>query len=143
MSTISMRAADDAYVANHPRLIEDLKNYLQSNGANAGNRDQLTRQYCMETYLPNSIKKVSPSVAKTDETNIFKDCSVELLRKTISGPFPIKMARSKNEITIYSPTYTGQQETITKNVKHKKISRMADFLTSHASQRFARYSRTS
>ena len=35
MSTISMRAADDAYVANHPRLIDDLKNYLQSNGANA------------------------------------------------------------------------------------------------------------
>ena len=81
MSTISMRAADDAYVANHPRLIDDLKNYLQSNGANAGNRDQLTRQYCMETYLPNSIKKVSPSVAKTDETNIFKDCSVELTKK--------------------------------------------------------------
>lgn len=25
MSTISMRAADDAYVANHPRLIDDLK----------------------------------------------------------------------------------------------------------------------
>ncbi|MGO3047633.1 MAG: hypothetical protein ACTIHF_03605 [Streptococcus thermophilus] len=46
MSTISMRAADDAYVANHPRLIDDLKNYLKSNGANAGNRDQLTRQYC-------------------------------------------------------------------------------------------------
>ncbi|CAD0148497.1 protein of unknown function [Streptococcus thermophilus] len=51
------------------------------------------------------------------------------LKKTISGPFPTKMARSKNEITIYSPhTYTGQQETITKNVKHKKISRTADFL---------------
>ena len=50
MSTISMKSADDAYAANHPRLIDDLKNYLQSNGANAGNRDQLTRQYCMETY---------------------------------------------------------------------------------------------
>ena len=35
----------------------------------------------METYLPNSIKKVSPSVAKTDETNIFKGCSVELTKK--------------------------------------------------------------
>ncbi|CAD0154124.1 hypothetical protein MKI28_01450 [Streptococcus thermophilus] len=64
MSTISMRAADDAYVANHPRLIDDLKNYLQSNGANAGNRDQLTRQYCMETYLPNSIKKGKPISSK-------------------------------------------------------------------------------
>ena len=57
MSTISIKAADDAYGANHPNLTDDLKNYLQSDGANAGNRDQLTRQYCMETYLPNSIKK--------------------------------------------------------------------------------------
>lgn len=104
MSTISMRAADDAYVANHPRLIDDLKNYLQSNGANAGNRDQLTRQYCMETYLPNSIKKVSPSVAKTDETNIFKGCSVELTKKDDKWDFSDKDARPKNEITIYSPT---------------------------------------
>ena len=37
MSTISMKAADDAYGANHPNLTDDLKNYLQSNGANAGN----------------------------------------------------------------------------------------------------------
>ena len=64
MSTISMRAADDAYVANHPRLIDDLKNYLQSDGANAGNRDQ----YCMETYLPNSIKK-SKSISSIDRRN--------------------------------------------------------------------------
>ena len=26
MSTISMKAADDAYVANHPSLTDDLKN---------------------------------------------------------------------------------------------------------------------
>ena len=32
MSTISMKAADDAYGANHPNLTDDLKNYLQSNG---------------------------------------------------------------------------------------------------------------
>ncbi|AAV61863.1 hypothetical protein VRA41_01340 [Streptococcus thermophilus] len=63
-----MRATDDAYVANHPRLIDDLKNYLQSNGANAGNRDQLTRQYCMETYLPNSIKK-GKSISSKDRRN--------------------------------------------------------------------------
>ena len=69
-----MRAADDAYVANHPRLIDDLKNYLQSNGANAGNRDQLTR----------------PSVAKTDETNIFKGCSVELTKKDDKWDFSDK-----------------------------------------------------
>ena len=105
MSTISMRAADDAYVANHPRLIDDLKNYLQSNGANAGNRDQLTRQYCMETYLPNSIKK-SKSISSIDRRNkyLLRIAQLNSLRKTISRPFPIKMARSKNEITIYSPT---------------------------------------
>ena len=90
MSTISMKAADDAYAANHTSLIDDLKNHLQSNGANAGNRDQLTRQYCMETYLPNSIKKVSPLVAKTDETNIFKDCSVELTKKDDKWAFSDK-----------------------------------------------------
>ena len=60
MSTISMRAADDAYVANHPRLIDDLKNYLQSNGA------------------------------KTDETNIFKGCSVELTKKDDKWDFSDK-----------------------------------------------------
>ena len=38
------------------------------NGANAGNRDQLTRQYCMETYLPNSIKK-SKSISSIDRRN--------------------------------------------------------------------------
>lgn len=90
MSTISMKSADDAYAANHPSLIDDLKNHLQSNGANAGNRDQLTRQYCMETYLPNSIKKVSPLVAKIDETNIFKDCSVELTKKDDKWAFSDK-----------------------------------------------------
>ena len=63
-----MKAADDAYGANHPNLTDDLKNYLQSNGANAGNRDQLTRQYCMETYLPNSIKK-SKSISSIDRRN--------------------------------------------------------------------------
>lgn len=44
----------------------------------------------METYLPNSIKKVSPSVAKTDETNIFKDCSVELTKKDDKWAFSDK-----------------------------------------------------
>ena len=81
MSTISMKAADDAYGANHPNLTDDLKNYLQSNGANAGNVDQLTRQYYMETYLPNSIKEVSPSAPKTEGTNIFDNYSVELTKK--------------------------------------------------------------
>ena len=44
----------------------------------------------METYLPNSIKKVSPSVPKTDETNIFKDCSVELTKKDDKWAFSDK-----------------------------------------------------
>ena len=39
MSTISMKAADDAYAANHSSLTDDLKKHLQSNGANAGNVD--------------------------------------------------------------------------------------------------------
>lgn len=85
-----MKATDNSYAANHPSLIDDIKNYLQSNGANAGNRDQFTRQYCMETYLTNSIKKVSPSVAKTDETNIFKGCSVELTKKDDKWAFSDK-----------------------------------------------------
>lgn len=90
MSTISMKAADDAYIANHPSLTDDLKNYLQSNGANAGNVDQLTRQYYMETYLPNSIKEVSPSAPKTEGTNIFNDYSVELTKKDDKWAFPDK-----------------------------------------------------
>lgn len=31
MSTISMKAADDAYATNHPSLTDDLKKHLQSN----------------------------------------------------------------------------------------------------------------
>ena len=31
MSTISMKAADNAYAANHPSLTDDLKKHLQSN----------------------------------------------------------------------------------------------------------------
>lgn len=104
MSTISMKVADDAYATNYPSLTDDLKKHLQSNGTNAGNVDQLTRQYYMETYLPNSIKKVSPSVPKTDETNIFKDYSVELTKKDDKWPFPTKITMSKDGITIYSPT---------------------------------------
>ena len=116
MSTISMRAADDAYVANHPRLIDDLKNYLQSNGANAGNVDQLTRQYYMETYLPNSIKEVSPSAPKTEGTNIFDNYSVELTKKDDKWAFPDKDSYvGKWEYYPLFYAYTGQQGTLTKN----------------------------
>ena len=116
MSTISMKAADDAYGANHPNLTDDLKNYLQSNGANAGNVDQLTRQYYMETYLPNSIKEVSPSAPKTEGTNIFDNYSVELTKKDDKWAFPDK--DSYVEKWDYYPlfyAYTGQQGTLTKN----------------------------
>lgn len=41
------------------------------------------------TYLIQS-KKVSPSVAKTDETNIFKGCSVELTKKDDKWDFSDK-----------------------------------------------------
>ena len=116
MSTISMKAADDAYGANHPNLTDDLKNYLQSNGANAGNVDQLTRQYYMETYLPNSIKEVSPSAPKTEGTNIFSDYSVELTKKDDKWAFPDKdsYVGKWNYYPLFY-AYTGQQGTITKN----------------------------
>ena len=128
MSTISMKVADDAYATNYPSLTDDRKKHLQSNGTNAGNVDQLTRQYYMETYLPNSIKKVSPSVPKTDETNIFKDYSVELTKKDDKWAFSDKDNYVERwDYYLLPYTYTGQQETITKNVKHKKISRTADF----------------
>ena len=144
MSTISIKAADDAYGANHPNLTDELKNYLQSNGANAGNVDQLTRQFYMETYLPNSIKEVSPSAPKTEGTNIFDNYSVELTKKDDKWAFSDKDNYvEKWDYYLLSYTYTGQQETITKNVKHKKISQTADFFTSHDLQRFARYLRTS
>ena len=116
MSTISMKAADDAYGANHPNLTDDLKNYLQSNGANAGNVDQLTRQYYMETYLPNSIKEVSPSAPKTEGTNIFDNYSVELTKKDNKWAFPDKDSYvGKWEYYPLFYAYTGQQGTITKN----------------------------
>ena len=116
MSTISMKAADDAYGANHPNLTVDLKNYLQSNGANAGNVDQLTRQYYMETYLPNSIKEVSPSAPKTEGTNIFDNYSVELTKKDDKWAFPDKDSYvGKWEYYPLFYAYTGQQGTITKN----------------------------
>lgn len=116
MSTISMKAADDAYGANHPNLTDDLKNYLQSNGANAGNVDQLTRQYYMETYLPNSIKEVSPSAPKTEGTNIFDNYSVELIKKDDKWAFPDKDSYvGKWEYYPLFYAYTGQQGTITKN----------------------------
>lgn len=116
MSTISMKAADDAYAANHPNLTDDLKNYLQSNGANAGNVDQLTRQYYMETYLPNSIKEVSPSAPKTEGTNIFSDYSVELTKKDDKWAFPDKDSYvGKWEYYPLFYAYTGQQGTLTKN----------------------------
>ncbi len=116
MSTISMKAADDAYVANHPSLTDDLKNYLQSNGANAGNVDQLTRQYYMETYLPNSIKEVSPSAPKTEGTNIFNDYSVELTKKDDKWAFPDKDSYvGKWDYYPLFYAYTGQQGTLTKN----------------------------
>ena len=116
MSTISMKAADDAYGANHPNLSDDLKNYLQSNGANAGNVDQLTRQYYMETYLPNSIKEVSPSAPKTEGTNIFDNYSVELTKKDDKWAFPDKDSYvGKWEYYPLFYAYTGQQGTITKN----------------------------
>ena len=116
MSTISMKAADDAYGANHPNLTDDLKNYLQSNGANAGNVDQLTRQYYMETYLPNSIKEVSPSAPKTEGTNIFDNYSVELTKKDDKWAFPDKDSYvGKWEYYPLFYAYTGQQGTIKKN----------------------------
>ena len=116
MSTISLKAADDAYGANHPNLTDDLKNYLQSNGANAGNVDQLTRQYYMETYLPNSIKEVSPSAPKTEGTNIFDNYSVELTKKDDKWAFPDKDSYvGKWEYYPLFYAYTGQQGTITKN----------------------------
>lgn len=116
MSTISMKAADDAYGANHPNLTDDLKNYLQSNGANAGNVDQLTRQYYMETYLPNSIKEVSPSAPKTEGTNIFDNYSVELTKKDDKWAFPDKDSYvGKWDYYPLFYAYTGQQGTFTKN----------------------------
>lgn len=116
MSTISMKAADDAYGANHPNLTDDLKNYLQSNGANAENVDQLTRQYYMETYLPNSIKEVSPSAPKTEGTNIFDNYSVELTKKDDKWAFPDKDSYvGKWEYYPLFYAYTGQQGTLTKN----------------------------
>lgn len=116
MSTISMKAADDAYGANHPNLTDDLKNYLQSNGANAGNVDQLTRQYYMETYLPNSIKEVSPSTPKTEGTNIFDNYSVELTKKDDKWAFPDKDSYvGKWEYYPLFYAYTGQQGTLTRN----------------------------
>ena len=116
MSTISMKAADDAYGANHPNLTDELKNYLQSNGANAGNVDQLTRQFYMETYLPNSIKEVNPSAPKTEGTNIFSDYSVELTKKDDKWAFPDKdsYVGKWNYYPLFY-AYTGQQGTITKN----------------------------
>ena len=116
MSTISMKAADDAYGANHPNLTDDLKNYLQSNGANAGNVDQLTRQYYMETYLPNSIKEVSPSAPKTEGTNIFDNYSVELTKKDDKWAFPDKDSYvGKWDYYPLFYAYTGQQGTLTTN----------------------------
>ena len=116
MSTISMKAADDAYGANHPNLTDDLKNYLQSNGANAGNVDQLTRQYYMETYLPNSIKEVNPSAPKTEGTNIFDNYSVELTKKDDKWAFPDKDSYvGKWDYYPLFYAYTGQQGTLTKN----------------------------
>ena len=116
MSTISLKAADDAYGANHPNLTDDLKNYLQSNGANAGNVDQLTRQYYMETYLPNSIKEVSPSAPKTEGTNIFDNYSVELTKKDDKWAFPDKDSHvGKWEYYPLFYAYTGQQGTLTRN----------------------------
>lgn len=116
MSTISMKAADDAYGANHPNLTDELKNYLQSNGANAGNVDQLTRQFYMETYLPNSIKEVSPSAPKTEGTNIFDNYSVELTKKDDKWAFPDKDSYvGKWDYYPLFYAYTGQQGTFTKN----------------------------
>ena len=114
MSTISMKAADDAYGANHPNLTDDLKNYLQSNGANAGNVDQLTRQYYMENYLPNSIKEVSPSAPKTEGTNIFDNYSVELTKKDDKWAFPDKDSYvGKWDYYPLFYAYPGQQGTLT------------------------------
>ena len=116
MSTISLKAADDAYSANHPNLTDDLKNYLQSNGANAGNVDQLTRQYYMENYLPNSIKEVSPSAPKTEGKNIFDNYSVELTKKDDKWAFPDKDSYvGKWEYYPLFYAYTGQQGTLTRN----------------------------
>ena len=115
MSTISMKAADDAYGANHPNLTDELKNYLQSNGANAGNVDQLTRQFYMETYLPNSIKEVNPSAPKTEGTNIFDNYSVELTKKDDKWAFPDKDSYvGKWDYYPLFYAYTGQQGTLTK-----------------------------
>ena len=116
MSTVSMKAADDAYGANHPNLTDELKNYLQSNGANAGNVDQLTRQFYMETYLPNSIKEVNPSAPKTEGTNIFDNYSVELTKKDDKWAFPDKDSYvGKWDYYPLFYAYTGQQGTLTKN----------------------------
>ena len=119
MSTISMKAADDAYGANHPNLTDELKNYLQSNGANAGNVDQLTRQFYMETYLPNSIKEVNPSAPKTEGTNIFDNYSVELTKKDDKWAFPDKDSYvGKWDYYPLFYAYTGQQGHLQKTIRH-------------------------
>lgn len=116
LSTISMKEADDAYAASHPNLTDELKNYLQGKGANADNVDQLTKQYYMETYLPNSIKEVNPSTPKTEGTNVFDGYSVELTKKDDKWAFPDKenyVGNWEHYPLFYA--YTGQQGTLTKN----------------------------
>ena len=114
LSTISMKEADDAYVASHPNLTDELKNYLQGKGANADNVDQLTKQYYMETYLPNSIKEVNPSTPKTEGNNVFDGYSVELTKKDDKWAFPDKenyVGTWEHYPLFYA--YTGQQGTLT------------------------------
>ena len=58
-------------------------------------------------YLIQS-KKVSPSVPKTDETNIFKDYSVELTKKDDKWAFSDKDSYvEKWDYYLLSYTYTG------------------------------------
>ena len=68
MSTISMKAADDAYGANHPNLTDDLKNYLQSKWCQRW-KCRPTNKTILHGNLPTKFNQRSKPISTKDRRN--------------------------------------------------------------------------
>ena len=77
MSTISMKAADDAYAANHPSLTDDLKKHLQSiANTEVGDRNNFYKQlnYIKQRYICHNLNEVVVVINQNKYNDLYSYC---------------------------------------------------------------------
>ncbi|MGT2906768.1 DUF5105 domain-containing protein [Streptococcus dentiloxodontae] len=114
MKTVSLTEADKSYSSSHD-LQSEVQNYASSHGGvTSDNVQSVAKQYYMETYLPNSIKEVTPTKPTSTGTDVFDGYSFELTKEDDKWAFPTKDSYSGNwEYYPLFYAYTGQLGTLT------------------------------